>query len=134
MFKKFGIAVMFLALGAVSALAADFNGKWNGEVTSPRGTQVIAFDFHVSGATLTGKITTARGENDITNGKVDGDNISFDQVMSFNGNDMTISYTGKADGETIKFNRKMGDFGATDFVAKKGAPATPIVPMPPPQQ
>jgi len=123
MLKKIGLAVLFLALGTVSALAADFNGKWNGEVTTPRGTQVLVFDFHVDGATLTGKVTTPRGSTDITNGKVDGDNISFDQVMSFNGNDMTINYTGKVDGETIKMTRKVGDFGSSDFVVKKGEPA-----------
>ena len=123
MLKKFGLAVLFLALGSVSALAADFSGKWNGDVTTPRGTQTLVFDFHVDGATLTGKVTTPRGDTDITNGKVDGDNISFDTVMNFNGNEFKISYTGKADGDTIKFTRAMGDRGSSDFVAKKGAPA-----------
>ena len=100
MLKKIGLAVLFLALGTVSALAADFNGKWNGDVTTPRGTQTLIFDFHVDGATLTGKVTTPRGDTDITNGKVDGDNISFDTVMNFNGNEFTINYTGKADGKS----------------------------------
>ena len=125
MMKKLACAVMFLALGTVSALAADFNGKWNGDVTTPRGTQNLVFDFHVDGASLTGKVTSPRGDVDISNGKVDGDNISFDTVMNFNGNEFTISYTGKADGDTIKFTRAMGDRGSSDFVAKKGAPAAP---------
>ncbi len=125
MFKKLGLAVLLLALGSVSALAADFNGKWSADVTTPRGTQTLIFDFHVDGSTLTGTITTRRGDMDITNGKVDGDNISFDQVMNFNGDTRTISYTGKADGDTIKFTRQMGDRGSTDFVAKRGAPAAP---------
>jgi hypothetical protein len=129
MFKKITLAALFLALGTVSALAADFNGKWNGDVTTPRGTQTLVFDFHVDGATLTGKITTPRGETDITNGKVDGDNISFDQVMNFNGNEFKITYTGKADGDTIKFTRAMGERGSSEFVAKKGAPAAPAAPQ-----
>lgn len=121
MLKKLTLAVMFVALGTVSALAADFNGKWTGDVTTPRGTQTLTFEFKVDGAALTGKITTPRGTTDITNGKVDGDNISFDQVMNFNGNEFKINYTGKADGDTIKFTRKMGDMGSSDFVAKKAA-------------
>ncbi len=125
MLKKIGLAVMFLALGSVSALAADFNGKWTADVTTPRGTQTLTFDFHVDGATLTGKVSTPRGDTDITNGKVDGDNISFDQVMNFNGNEFKISYTGKADGDTIKFTRQMGDRPAAEFVAKRGAGAVP---------
>ena len=124
MLKKLALAVMFVALGSVSALAADFNGKWTGDVTTPRGTQTLTFDFKVDGAALTGKVTTPRGTNDISNGKVDGDNISFEQVMSLNGNDLKITYTGKADGDTIKFTRQMGEMGSTEFVAKR-APAAP---------
>jgi hypothetical protein len=130
MLKKFGLAVLFLALGSVSALAADFNGKWSADVTTPRGTQTITFDFHVAGATLTGKVTSPRGDADISNGKVDGDNISFDTVMNFNGNEFKISYTGKADGDTIKFTRAMGDRPATEFVAKRGAATPPAPPAP----
>jgi len=124
MLKKLALAVLFVALGSVSALAADFNGKWTGDVTTPRGTQTLTFDFKVDGSALTGKVTTPRGATDISNGKVDGDNISFDQVVNFNGNEFKITYTGKADGDSIKFTRQMGDMGSSDFVAKR-APATP---------
>ena len=125
MIKKLALAVLFVALGSVSALAADFSGKWTGDVTTPRGTQTLTFDFHVDGSTLTGKVTSPRGDTDITNGKVDGDNISFDTVLNFNGNEFTITYTGKADGDTIKFTRAMGDRGSSDFVAKRAAVASP---------
>ena len=37
MFKKIGLAVLFLALGSVSALAADFNGKWTADVQGRNG-------------------------------------------------------------------------------------------------
>ncbi len=139
MIKKLGITLVFLALGSVSALAADFNGKWTGDVQGRMGTQTLTFDFHVDGATLTGKVTTPRGDVDITNGKVDGDNISFDQVLNFNGNSFTISYKGKADGaDSIKFTRTFGTDGdrpPQDFVAKRApadaAPATPATPAAP---
>jgi hypothetical protein len=132
MVRKLGLAVLLFALSSVAALAADFNGKWSGEVQGRNGMQTVTFDFHVDGATLTGKITTPRGETDITDGKVDGDNISFTQKLSFNGNDITINYTGKADGDTIKFTRQAGERPAVDFVAKRGdAAAAP--PAAPPQ-
>jgi len=135
MFKKFGLAVLFLALGSVAALAADFNGKWSATVETPRGTQTLTFDFHVDGTTLTGKVTTPRGEMDISEGKVDGDNISFAQVMNFNGNEFKMLYTGKASGDTINFTRQAGDRPAMTFVAKRGAAAAPpATPPPAPQQ
>jgi len=124
MMKKLGLAILVFALGSMTALAADFNGKWTAEVQGRNGPQTITFDFHVDGSTLTGKVTTMRGDMDISNGKVDGDNISFDQVMNFNGNSMTINYKGTADGaDSIKFTRQMGERPATDFVAKRGAAA-----------
>jgi hypothetical protein len=131
MIRKLGLTVLFFALGSVAALAADFNGKWTAEVQGRMGTQTLTFDFHVDGSTLTGKITTPRGDSDITDGKVDGDNISFTQKLSFNGRDMVINYKGTADGGTIKFTRQMGDRPATDFVAKRGeAAAAPPAPQP----
>ncbi len=147
MIKKLGITLLFLALGSVSALAADFNGKWTGDVQGRNGTQTLTFDFHVDGAALTGKITTPRGDVDITNGKVDGDNISFDQVLNFNGNSFTISYQGKAAADgTINFTRTFGGGGdrpPQTFVAKRASadaapgpapaqPAPPSTPPPPP--
>ena len=130
MTRKLAVAALFLALGAMSAIAADFNGKWTADIQSRRGTQTVTFDFHVDGSTLTGKVTTPRGDMDISNGKVDGDNISFDQVMNFNGNQMTITYTGKADGpDTIDFSRQFGDRPAMTFTAKRGdAAAAPAAP------
>lgn len=129
MLKKLGVAALFFALGTVSALAADFNGKWAADVPGRNGnTQTVTFDFHVDGATLTGKITTPRGEMDISNGKVDGDNISFDQTMNFQGNSMTLNYKGVADGDTIKFTRTFGGGGdrpPQEFVAKRAAAAAP---------
>ncbi len=139
MIKKLGITLLFVALGSVSAMAADFNGKWTGDVQGRMGTQTLTFDFHVDGATLTGKITTPRGDADLANGKVDGDSISFDQVLNFNGNSVTISYQGKAAADgTINFTRTFGSSGdrpPQTFVAKRAtdaAPATPATPPPPP--
>src|ERR1035438_4229687 len=100
MVRKALLAVLFLALGTITALAADFNGTWTADVTTPRGTQTLTFDFHVDGATLTGKISSPRGDSDITEGKIDGDAITFAQVVNFNGNEMKIVYAGKADGDT----------------------------------
>ena len=111
MFRKALLAVLFLAFGSVAVLAADFNGKWTATVESPRGTQTITFNFTVAGATLTGAVTTPRGEVSISDGKIDGDNISFAQVMNRDGNEFKIVYTGKAAGDTIKFTRQFGAAG-----------------------
>jgi len=78
MFRKLLLAALFLTLGSVAVLAADFNGKWTADITTPRGTQTVTFDFHIDGAALTGTVTTPRGDVDISNGKVDGAKVYFE--------------------------------------------------------
>ena len=119
MVRKALLAVLFLALASVTALAADFNGKWTADVTTPRGTQTLTFDFHVDGTTLTGKVTSPRGDSDITEGKIDGVNISFVQVMKFNDNEIRFVYKGAISGDEIKMTRQAGDRPAVDVVAKR---------------
>ena len=54
-----------------------------------------------------------------TEGKIDGDNITFTQVVNFNGSDMKILYTSKADTDGIKFTRTVGDRPAVNFTATR---------------
>ena len=122
MFRKALLAVLFLAFGSVAVLAADFNGKWTATVESPRGAQTLTIDLKVDGAKLTGVVTTPRGEMPISDGKIDGDNISFATVMTRDGNEFKMLYTGKAVGDTIKFTRQFGaasDRPAQEFTATR---------------
>jgi hypothetical protein len=82
-------------------------------------------NLKADGDKLTGTVTSPRGDSDITDGKIDGDNISFKVVREFNGNQMTSSYKGKVDGDTIHFSVTMegGNMGgaghAREFDAKR---------------
>ena len=138
MMRKLALAALVFVLGSVTALAADFNGKWAADIPMRNGnTMTITFDFHVDGSTLTGKVGMRRGDMDITNGKVDGDTITFDQVMNFNGNSFTINYKGTADGaDSIKFTRTFeggnggpgGNRAPQEFTAKRAPADTTAAP------
>jgi hypothetical protein len=142
MMRKLLLAATLVALGSVAALAADFNGKWSATVEGMRGPQPISFNLKVDGAAVTGTVTTPRGDLDISNGKIDGDNISFDTVANFNGNSFTFSYKGTISGDSIKFTRSFpaGPDGQTrppqEFTANRGdaAPAPAPAAPPAPQQ
>ena len=41
------------------------------------------------------EIGDQKKESEVTEGKVDGDKISFVELLNFQGNDLRISYTGK---------------------------------------
>lgn len=120
MIRSIGLAVLVLVLGSVSALAANVNGKWTADFTTQAGAQKYTYEFHADGATVTGKAVSERGDIAIRNGKIDGDTISFVEVLSKDGKDMEINYTGTIDGDTIKFTRTMnGGAIKEDLVAKR---------------
>jgi hypothetical protein len=119
MIRKAFVAVLFLALGSMTALAAHIDGKWTAETQSPRGPQTLTFDFHAKGAILTGTVTSPRGDAEIKDGKVEGESLSFVTVMNFNGNEMRIVYKGKIEAGAIKFTRQAGDRPAQEFVASR---------------
>jgi hypothetical protein len=91
---------------AMTALAADVTGKWTAQVPG-RGGQAReqTFNLKADGNTLTGTISSPRGDAEISEGKIDGDQISFTQTMEFNGNSMKLLYKGTVSGDTIKFTR-----------------------------
>lgn len=119
---KIRLALLSCVL-AVAAFAADVSGKWTAEVQGRGGnTMTQTFVLKADGSTLTGKIEGGRGGPvDISNGKVDGDNISFDVVREFNGNSVTLHYTGTISGDEIKFKmeRQGGEGPAREFTAKR---------------
>lgn len=89
-----------------SAWAADITGTWVAQIEGRQGTQENTFNFKVDGANLTGTMTTSRGESEISEGKVEGDEISFAIVRSFGENEMKILYKGTVSGDEIKFTRE----------------------------
>jgi redox-regulated HSP33 family molecular chaperone len=97
-----------LALTAALASAADLNGKWTAQMQGRDGqSHEISFNFAVNGDQLTGTMTTPRGDTDITDGKVEGDQISFNQTMTFGDREVKITYKGtvSTDGNSIEFTR-----------------------------
>lgn len=106
---------------ALSAMAADIDGTWRGTAETPNGTVERTFVFKVDGNKLTGETTSQMmGKSTITDGKVDGDNLSFSIVVKFQDNEMKLNYTGKVTGKQIKFHVETADGGVTlDYTADK---------------
>src|SRR5579862_2982011 len=91
---------------ALTALAADVTGKWTAQVPGRGGqTREATFTLKVDGNTVTGTISGPRGDNPISDGKIDGDQISFTQTLEFNGNSIKFLYKGTVAGDEIKFTR-----------------------------
>jgi hypothetical protein len=121
--SKVAAAAGAAVLCALPLLAGDATGKWTAEFDTQVGVQKYTFDFKVEAGKLTGKASFERmgqkGEADLKDGKVAGDDVSFVEMLDFQGNQVPITYTGKLSGDEIKFTRKVGDFATEEFVAKR---------------
>jgi hypothetical protein len=116
--------VLLSCLLAVAAWAADVSGKWTAEMPGRGGQpQQSTFNLKADGATLTGTVSGRMGETQISDGKIDGDTVTFSVVREFQGNTMKMNYTGKVSGDTIQFKvqRDGGEGQAREFTAKRAS-------------
>jgi len=113
-------AAGFLLAGA-AAQAADATGKWVAQVPGRDGqTRETTINLKAEGEKLTGTVSGRQGDTAISEGKIKGDDLSFDVTMSFQGNSVKIEYTGKLVGDEIKFKRhREGSDQSTEFTAKR---------------
>jgi hypothetical protein len=102
-------AVLLLGISGV-ALAADIGGKWTAEVEGRRGTVTQTLVLTASGNNLTGSFDNGRGNPvDISDGKIDGNQVSFKVVREFNGNQFTQQYKGTlSDAGELNLSASMG--------------------------
>jgi hypothetical protein len=104
--------VILAATFAAAASAADISGTWRGSAQNQGGTIERTFVFKVDGNKLTGETTSEMmGKSPITDGKIDGDNVSFTITAKFQDNEMKMNYKGKVSGDTIKLTVDFSGFG-----------------------
>jgi hypothetical protein len=97
---------------AMIAWAVDINGKWKGPIEGPNGRVERTFTFRVDGTKLTGETESPRlGKSAIEDGKVEGDDISFNIKASFQGSEVKRTYKGKIIGDTIRLRVEIGGDG-----------------------
>src|SRR5215813_3058386 len=113
------VCLVFAALSL--AWAADVNGKWIAQVPARDGqTRETTFTFKVEDGKLTGTVSGRQGDTPISDGKIDGDTISFTRSFSGQNGSMKINYKGKVSGDEIKFTvTREGADQAQEFTAKR---------------
>ncbi len=127
-----------LAFGAIFAFSALTQVQAQ-EKASPAGTytwtqqgrnggtaRTNTLVLKVNGDKLTGNVSSPRNgqavETPIENGKVAGDQVSFDVTREFNGNKMTMKYSGKVTADSIKGKvetERNGTPNSRDWEAKR---------------
>ncbi len=130
MTKKLLFVTTILLVLAFAAVAADVSGKWVWEQAGRQGGNPvqISLTLKAEGSKLTGTMTRPGRDGNmdmpISDGKVDGNNVTFKVTMQFGDNSFTTDYAGTVSGNEMKLKvtRPGRDGGApttTEVTAKK---------------
>jgi hypothetical protein len=146
MTKKLLFVTTLLLVVAFVAFAADVTGKWTYETAGRQGgpARQTTITLKQDGAKLTGSVPAMMGgrgrggaaadpnapppappaDQEISNGKVDGNNISFEVKRTTPNGDMVTKYEGTLDGDSLKLkittpNMQGGDPRVNEVVAKR---------------
>ena len=129
--KKLLLTMIILLVVACAGFAADLTGKWTAQVAGRNGTQEVTFNLKADGSTLTGTVTGGMGGRGgggaaqpmaISDGKIDGANVSFAVKAEVNGQARVTTYKGTLSGEELKLQQtREGRNGpqTADVVAKR---------------
>ena len=100
--------VVVLAMLVSPARAADektppgATGTWKWSTQGPGGDREIVLKLKQDGDKLTGTITGFQGDDQIKDGKVEGEKITFKVSSEFGGTTRVTTYTCTITGESLK--------------------------------
>jgi hypothetical protein len=114
------LVLAFLALAA-TAMAADANGTWKGNLVTDDGSRELTFNLKADGSKLTGTVAGLLDRPlDVNEGKVEGATISFFVMSEWEGNAVKLVYKGDVAGDEIKFTMGTDDGSwSTEVKAKR---------------
>ena len=116
MTKKLLFVVTIALVAAFSLLAADVTGKWVAEQPGRNGgpPRQTTFDLKADGSTLTGTMTGGMGRGGaapaaiaISDGKIDGDKVSFTVKRETPNGAMEQKYSGTVSGDELTLKTTM---------------------------
>jgi len=92
----------------------SFKGNWAIQVNAPLGVQKFALAADVQGDSLIGVVTNGDGTQEILNGKVDGDEASWDLPIH-KPMKVTVAFSATIDGDEISGSARIGALGSAKF-------------------
>lgn len=116
-FVALGLAVL-LPLGASAQKSVE--GDWNAVFNTPGGPRPFKLILKVDGEKLTGTAKRSGGDVPVT-GTIKGKDISFSYTINYNGNAVTLTYTGKVDGDSMSGTVMFNDTAGDEWSAKRAA-------------
>jgi hypothetical protein len=118
--KKYLVSLMALLATGLMLWAADIDGTWTAETQGKNGPQTQTLTLLSKGGELTGKLDGGRGGPvDISEGKIEGPNVSFKVTRDFGrgpntqeykgtlkGGELTLTTQGRGGPQELNFKKK----------------------------
>ncbi|MCC7400883.1 MAG: hypothetical protein IT214_05310 [Chitinophagaceae bacterium] len=81
--KLFSPALFFFCFICLLVFTSPLDGRWTGAITTPDGTYLdVAYNFITNDEKLTGTADSPVGQVSIDNGKISGNNFSFEVTVN----------------------------------------------------
>ncbi|MBI5261746.1 MAG: hypothetical protein HY852_08015 [Bradyrhizobium sp.] len=94
------------------------DGNWNLTMTTPMGDRQSTLSLKSSGGTLTGTHGAEGSTEEIFDGTVSGDDVAW-KVSITNPMPLTLSFSGKVDGDSINGEMGIGPMGSFPFTGTR---------------
>jgi len=114
-----GFVLVMVSVLFVFAAVSTVAGNWTITMQSPRGERTNDMKITQDGEKIQVTITSQRGDQTY-DGTIKGTDITWSGTRQTpDGNEFTVTYKGKVEGDTMKGTMEMGDRGSFDWSAQK---------------
>jgi hypothetical protein len=103
--------------------SGSVTGTWEAEFETQIGRQKYLYLLAAEEDRVSGKAQAQIGgesyETDLSEGKLNRDEISFVEMLVFQGNPLRIEYRGTVAGDEMRLKRKVGEFATEELIARR---------------
>lgn len=118
--NKTALRLLLLAIFCLaSVFGADIDGKWTATYEVQGNSITTTWDLKADGNKLTGKASSSLGERELTDGKIEGNNVSWTENVDAGGTAIKVTCKGTLNGDELKLTRQVAEFGTTEVTAKR---------------
>jgi len=101
----FALALAMLVSAAQPPAAESVDGTWTASFDSFSGVQRYTWELATDGDKLTGKVIGEYGEQQIKDGTVKGNKVTWTELVTGDGNRTRMKYEGTLKGDKLKLTR-----------------------------
>ena len=118
---RIGLWTFLFAFIAVPVGAQDVTGEWQFTFQGPQESQSVAITLAQDGAEVTGSAMMPQQafQVDVSDGKVEDDQLTFALHMDFNGQTFSLNFTCTVDGDSMEGTLALPDGNSTPFTTTR---------------